>query len=108
MARSILKKWLNKVIFVSVVFFLTTRPAMASVTTTDLPFDDALDKLKGAITGNFLLDVATILFVVMCVIAGFGEFGESMKRIVNVAFWFSLAFEAGTFIYTLFGSGAVF
>lgn len=72
---------------------------------TDLPFTQNIEKLKEAISGPFLLAVSVIMVVITSIMMAFGEWGEGFKKMINMVFWFSIAFSASSFITTLFGSG---
>lgn len=101
------KSWLKKS-FLAGCLLMVNAVAMASDTgKTDLPFVSTMEKLKGAISGPFLLSASIIMVVVTCLMLAFGEFGDGFKKIINIVMWLSIAFAATNFISTLFGSGAV-
>jgi type IV secretion system protein VirB2 len=75
---------------------------------TSLPFDSVMQKLEGAISGDFLTATAIIMIIVTCLMLAFGEWGDGFKKIINIVLWLSVAFAAASFVTGLFGSGAVF
>ena len=106
MENSRLRVWSKFFLLFSVLFLLQMSSAYAS-STGNLPFNTTLDNFKN----NFYAWVsiaAIILWVATCLMLAFGEWGEGMKRIINILFWLSLALSGATAVPAIFGSGAVF
>ena len=51
---------------------------------------------------------AIIIWVATCLLLAFGEWGDGMKKLLNILFWMSLALSGATAVPVIFGSGAVF
>ncbi len=102
-----LKNLLKKLNLFFLSMLISISPAFAS-TTSNLPFSSTMEKVKDAISGPFLLSAATILLVITCLMLAFGEWGDGMKKLINIVFWLSLAFSGAGFLVLLFGMGAVF
>jgi type IV secretory pathway VirB2 component (pilin) len=80
----------------------------ALATTTNLPFTTVMDKLKEAITGTVAFDIAIIMITVSCLMLGFGEWGDGVKRTVQFTFFCGIALASGNMVNALFGtSGAL-
>lgn len=91
-------------ILVFSIFCLTNVYAS---TTGNMPFNTSMDNFKS----NFIAVVfviAVILWVATCLMLAFGDWGDGIKRAVNIVFWLSLALSGSTGMTYLFGSGAVF
>jgi type IV secretory pathway VirB2 component (pilin) len=108
MASLCLKNWIKKINISAMTFLIAMKSAYASSTTTSLPFNTAMNTLKDAISGPFLLAAAIIMIVVTCLMLAFGEWGDGFKKVINIVLWLSIAFGAASFVATMFGSGAVF
>lgn len=80
----------------------------AFASSTDLPFTSVMDKLKDAMTGTVAFDIASIMITVSCLMLAFGEWGDGMKRVVQITFFCGIALGATNLVNALFGaSGAV-
>lgn len=73
-----------------------------------LPFESGLKSIADAISGPVAGSIATILIVATGLMNAFGEFGDGMKKLVNIGFWISLIFGVASLISTLNVSGATF
>ena len=97
---------MNKLLIGLMVF--ASSNAFASSSGSSFPFVDKLKNLADAISGSLALSVATILIVATGLMNAFGEWGDGMKKLINVAFWCSIAFGVASLIATFGGSGATF
>ena len=70
-----------------------------------LPFNRTIDTFKHHFMA-WIVVALVILWVATCLMLAFGEWGEGIKRILNILFWASLALAGPTGISVLFpGSG---
>lgn len=96
---------LNKL--VGGVLMLASSSAFASSSSSSLPFVSVIKSVADAISGPLALSVATILIVATGLMNAFGEWGDGMKKLINVAFWCAIVFGVASLISTFGGSGAV-
>ena len=96
-------KWLK----LSFVLAAASADAFAS-TTGSLPFTTSLQTLADAISGPFMFSGAIILVAATALMSAFGEFGDGMRKLVNITFWLASGFGATSLISNLFTTGAVF
>lgn len=87
---------------------LASGNAFASSSGSSLPFVSVLSTLAQAFTGPVALSISTILVVGTGLMAAFGEFGDGMKKFVNIAFWVSSAFGAVALLGVLGSNGSTF
>lgn len=87
---------------------LTSRSAFAASSASTLPFVNVLKNVSDAISGPLAISVATILIVATGLMNAFGEWGDGMKKLINVAFWISIAFGVASVISTFGGTAATF
>lgn len=75
-------------------------------TTGYLPFNRTLDVFKtNFLSGVFVILV--ILWVATMLMMAFGEWGDGVKRILNILCWASLALAGPAGVSSLFGVGSV-
>lgn len=86
MKRLNLKHW-RDVFFTKLILLTLATPALAY----DLPFVKRTEDLSTSIAGPFLTAAGTIMFVVTCLMAAFGEWGEGFKKVIQIVFWLSIA-----------------
>ena len=106
MANLNLKSLIKNSVFVLALTFFCIANVYAS-TTGNMPFNTSMDNFKS----NFIAVVfviAVILWVATCLMLAFGDWGDGIKRAVNIVFWLSLALSGSTGMTYLFGSGATF
>lgn len=104
--KKLMNKFLQNSVFVLGLSFFCIANVYAS-TTGNMPFNTSMDNFKS----NFIAVVfviAVILWVATCLMLAFGDWGDGIKRAVNIVFWLSLALSGSTGMTYLFGSGAVF
>lgn len=100
-----LKSW-AKLTFFGMSLLLICLPTFAG-TTGDLPFNSTIQEFQN----NFyawIAIAAIIIWVATCLLLAFGEWGDGMKKLLNILFWMSLALSGATAVPAIFGSGAVF
>lgn len=106
-----LKIWAKKLKhrFFSMTCLLMYAPFACASTSGSYAFMSGLNKFKDMVTGPFLLAVSLILVTVSFIMYAFAEMQDSMKRMVVLTFWISMAFSAVNVVILLFGgSGSVF
>ncbi len=106
MESSRLKVWLKFSAIFLALFLLQIGSAYAS-SAGNLPFNTTMDTFKNSFYA-WVAIAAIILWIGTCLMLAFGEWGEGMKRIINILFWLSLALSGATAVPAIFGSGAVF
>jgi hypothetical protein len=75
-------------------------------TTGNLPFNRTLDIFKtNFMSGVFVILV--VLWVATMLMMAFGEWGDGVKRILNILCWASLALAGPAGVSSLFGVGAL-
>lgn len=100
-----LKYWVKLSLF-GITFLSYCVPTFAG-TTGDLPFNSTIQSFQD----NFyawIAIAAIIIWVSTCLLLAFGEWGDGMKKLLNILFWMSLALSGATAVPAIFGSGAVF
>jgi TrbC/VIRB2 pilin len=76
-------------------------------TTGNLPFNSTIQNFQD----NFYAWIAIasiMIWIATCLLLAFGEWGDGMKKLLNILFWLSLALSGATAVPTIFGTGAVF
>lgn len=106
MTRFTLKNWLKVAVILSGILLLGMTDIAFASTTGNLPFNTAMDTFKTNFIA-WLFVAAVVLWIATCLMLAFGEWGEGMKRIINIVFWLSLALSGTTGVTALFGSGAI-
>lgn len=77
-----------------------------SSTTGNLPFNRTLDVFKtNFMSGVFVILV--VLWVATMLMMAFGEWGDGVKRVLNILCWASLALAGPAGVSSLFGVGAL-
>ncbi len=109
LAKSNLRKFNKLSLWLKLGFALgiTSTSAFASTTGT-LPFVASLQTLADAISGPFMFSGAVILVAITALMSAFGEFGDGMRKLVNITFWLACGFGVVSLISNLFTTGAVF
>jgi type IV secretory pathway VirB2 component (pilin) len=105
MVGSCTKRWLNVAVWLGVFFLLSIGSAYAG-SSGNLPFNSAIDSFQK----NFYAWIAIaciILWVATCLMLAFGEWGDGMKRLLNILFWMALSLGGVTAVPAIFGTGAV-
>lgn len=75
-------------------------------TTGNLPFNRTLDVFKtNFMSGVFVILV--VLWVATMLMMAFGEWGDGVKRVLNILCWASLALAGPAGVSSLFGVGAL-
>jgi len=98
------KSWVKYILCgLSLLIFCTSSYASS---TGNLPFNTALDEFKASFMAA-VFDVSIILMMATCLMLAFGEWGDGIKRFINIVFFISLALAAPTGVMLLFGTGAV-
>lgn len=69
---------------------------------SNLPMAKPLKELANGIGGDILLAISTIMMVASFVMLAFGEWGDGMKRLINIVFWLAGAFFVPSLIAVLF------
>src|SRR5262249_54460858 len=100
-----LKPWARFVFFGLSLLFICL-PTFAS-TTGDLPFNSTIQEFQNNFYG-WIAIAAIIIWVATCLLLAFGEWGDGMKKLLNILFWMSLALSGATAVPAIFGTGAVF
>lgn len=85
MKRLNLKFW-RDVIITKFILLTIAVPVLAD----DLPFVAKTKELSTNIAGPFMTAAGTIMFVVTCLMAAFGEWADGFKKIIQIVFWLSL------------------
>lgn len=99
-----LKSYLRRFGTTSTLFFCHLD-AFAS-TTGNLPFNRTLDVFKtNFMSGVFVILV--VLWVATMLMMAFGEWGDGVKRVLNILCWASLALAGPAGVSSLFGVGAL-
>jgi hypothetical protein len=98
------KSWLKILIF-GLGLFLISEPSYAS-SVGNLPFNTSMDEFKAAFI-EVVFSISIILMMGSCVMMAFGEWGDGIKRLINMVFFLALALAAPTGVVLLFGTGAV-
>ncbi len=90
----------------SLLILLFFIPAQAA-TAGNLPFNSAIQSFQD----NFyawIAIAAIVIWIATCLLLAFGEWGDGMKKLLNILFWMSLALSGATAVPAIFGSGATF
>lgn len=97
------KPRLLKVIYrlITIGLFLTSAPRVFA---GSLPVIRVLESVSDDISGPIAASVCTIMLVVTGLMNAFGEWGDGMKKLINVTFWASLVFGAAAVISIFRGS----
>jgi hypothetical protein len=107
MANLLLKNWIKTLFWITGLLLLSTVQAYAAVHTGDMPFNSRIDNLKANVFA-FVFAASSILLMAMCLMMAFGEWGDGMKKIINIVFWLSLGLTTASGATYIVGSGAVF
>ena len=81
--------------------------AFASTTGT-LPISVSIKKVADEISGPFMFSGAVIMVCITALLSAFGEFGDGVKKLINITFWLSMGFGVVSLISNLFTTGAIF
>jgi hypothetical protein len=105
MASFYTKRWLNTSVWLGIWLLLSISSAYAS-SSGNLPFNSTIDSFQK----NFYAWISIaciILWVATCLMLSFGDWGDGMKRLINILFWMALALAGATAVPAIFGTGAV-
>lgn len=105
MEGSIWSNWLKVFIYLGILGFLCVGEAYAYG--GSLPFNSTIDNFKQHFM-SWIFVALIILWIATCLMLAFGDWGEGMKRILNILFWASLALGGPTAITMLFPSAGSF
>ena len=106
MANFNLKRLAKNILGIGCVLTLYSTQAFAS-TTGNLPFNSALDNFKT----NFyawIFVALVLLWAATCLMLAFGEWKDSVVKLLNFVFWGALACSGPTLALAIFNVGAVF
>jgi type IV secretory pathway VirB2 component (pilin) len=98
-SKSSTNSLINKLVLGGVIG-LTTSSAFAS-----LPFVGVITSLASDISGPYAIGAATILIVAFGLLNAFGEWGDGMKKLINVFFWMAIVFGVVAVINTIKNGG---
>ena len=85
-------------------FLMNTHVLYAS-TTGNLPFNTALDRFKDGFYSWIFVGLV-ILWASSCLMLAFGEWTQSIAKLLNFIFWGSLACAGPTLASSVFNVGA--
>jgi hypothetical protein len=77
-----------------------------AATTGNLPFNRTLDVFKTNFMSSIFV-ILVVLWVATMLMMAFGEWGDGVKRILNILCWASLALAGPAGVTALFGVGAL-
>lgn len=98
-----------KVPFMALALMITIYTQNALATTTGLPWESPLGKVKDSLTGNTALVIGILIILASGLGLALGEGGGGSKKLLMVIFGLSIAFSAANVVTQLFGgSGCVF
>ena len=89
------------------VLMLASSSAFASSSSSSFPVVSVIKSIADAISGPVAFSVATILICAVGLMNAFGEWGDGIKKLINVAFWMAIVFGVVGLIALFGGSGAV-
>ena len=72
----------------------------------DLPFNTTIDKFQSNFT-SWIAIAVVLLWIATTLMLAFGEWGDGMKKLLNILFWVALCLSGGTVVPIIFGTGAV-
>lgn len=92
-----------------IVLCLGVVDAFASSTSTGMPWEGPITKIKNSLTGPFALGVSVIAMAVtgFALVFGGAELTGAVKALIGVVFVIAIIMSAGNLITMLFGGGAV-
>ena len=94
--------------FYALIFLLLVSDMAFASTTGSLPFNSTINNFSTSFTG-WIFSALVVLWIATCLMLAFGEWGEGIKRIINIIFWASLACGGAAGAMMIFGgTGAVF
>jgi type IV secretion system protein VirB2 len=93
-----------------VAALLLAGPALASTSSTSMPWETPLQTVQDSLSGPVAKAVGIIAIVITGLGFAFAEGGSAMRKGIGIVFGLAIAFTATTFITTFFSvtSGAVF
>lgn len=90
-----------------VLIFASSSAFASSSGSSSFPVVSVIKSIADAISGPVAFSVATILICAVGLMNAFGEWGDGMKKLINVAFWMAIVFGVVGLIAVFGGSGAV-
>ena len=97
-------KKLSVVILMTLTLLIIMSTA-AMAQGSGMPWEDRLTKILDSITGPVAKVIGALAIVLTGLGMAFGEGGDGVKRLLQIAFGLSIAFTAVTFFLPFFGFG---